>query len=463
MAVQFAPREGSFGASIGGALGSAVGGGINSLIEKKIADLKKRSGIEERKTTYKNLGLPEWIGELPDELQQTLLKEYEFAPPQEKQAMNQQLEQIGQQYWSPQAEQQQQFQGQQPQQQMPRAPMGQETPEYTQAPAEDFGKYESKIPGLNTILSSGKGMQVSPEARAETQAFPQLGRGTMGQPGPTESMQPAYKEPSIEKLASPVLARKGTQQAQMAQEMAAKKAEIAQQETLRKEKIKEDQLARKETQKYYDSVLEKAKEARESSTRLNKMERLVNKGGLPVAAFYSLFNKLEESIPPQYGAPAGAGIGGVIGGIIGSVAPGVGTAIGAGVGSAIGGGIGGLISPVATMLKYGQRLTSPNTEEFEKLSNQFIKGAKAVFGNRITDSDLKVYMAQIPTLANTDAGKMAIIQDMKIANEGEIVREKYMKQIIKENNGKRPAGLAIQVEERAKKELDLLAKRFINI
>ena len=80
MAVQFAPREGSFGSSIGGALGSAVGGGISSLIEKKIADLKKRSGVEERKTTYKNLGLPEWIGELPDELQQTLLKEYEFAP-----------------------------------------------------------------------------------------------------------------------------------------------------------------------------------------------------------------------------------------------------------------------------------------------------------------------------------------------------------------------------------------------
>ena len=32
MAVQFAPREGSFGSSIGGALGSAVGGGISSLI-----------------------------------------------------------------------------------------------------------------------------------------------------------------------------------------------------------------------------------------------------------------------------------------------------------------------------------------------------------------------------------------------------------------------------------------------
>ena len=453
MAVQFAPREGSFGASIGGALGHAVGGGVGSLIEKKIADLKKRSGIEERKTTYKNLGLPEWIGELPDELQQTLLKEYEFAPPQEKKMMNRQLEQIGQQYWSPQAEQP--MQTQESQQQIPRAPMGQETPEYTQTPAEDFGKYESKIPGLNTILSSGKGMQVSPEARAETQAFPQLGRGTMGQHGPTESMQPAYREPSIEKLASPVLARKGTQKAQIAQEMAAKKAEIAQQETLRKEKIKEDQLVRKETQKYYDSVLENAKEARESQNRLNKMEKLVKRGNLPISGFYSAFKNLEESIPPQYGAAAGAAAGAALG----SVVPVIGTALG----GIAGGAIGGLISPVATLLRSVQRKTSPDTEEFEKLSNQFIRGAKAVFGSRITDSDLKAYMAQIPTLANTDAGKLAIIHDMKIANEAEEVRERYMKQIIKENKGLRPADLRIQVEERAKPELDRLAKLFINV
>jgi len=84
-----------------------------------------------------------------------------------------------------------------------------------------------------------------------------------------------------------------------------------------------------------------------------------------------------------------------------------------------------------------------------------------VFGSRITDQDLKAYMAQIPTLSNSDAGKLKIIEDMKIANKADKVRAKAMKDIIKENGGNRPANLQLLVEERIADELDKLSKEFV--
>lgn len=228
---------------------------------------------------------------------------------------------------------------------------------------------------------------------------------------------------------------------------------------------KEQAEAQKETKKYYDKVLEVEKSAQEADNRLDRMSKLIEKGDLPFSTYYNLLKNLEEHVSTTAGAAAGAGIGTIIGGAAGALptygAGGLaGAGIGAGVGSAIGGAIGGLINPVIGVLRSVQRLTSPDTEEFEKLSNQFIGGAKAIFGARVTDNDLKAFMAQIPTLSNTDAGKKKIIHSMKIANEAEHIRADAMKEIIKENGGKRPFDLPLQVEERAKPEIEKLAEKF---
>lgn len=223
-------------------------------------------------------------------------------------------------------------------------------------------------------------------------------------------------------------------------------------QTRKDEKVlahKEKAAAQKETQKYYDQVLLADKGAKEADDRLNKMEKLVKKGNLPNSALYGALKNIEEHVSPAAGAAAGAGIGALFGGI------------GALPGAAVGGALGGLISPVTSLLRSAHRQVAPDTEEFEKLSNQFISGAKAIFGSRITDQDLKAYMAQIPTLSNTDEGKLKIIEDMKIANKAERIRAKAMKQIIKEYGGSRPADLQIMVEEKISDQLNKLSKEFI--
>lgn len=236
-----------------------------------------------------------------------------------------------------------------------------------------------------------------------------------------------------------------------------------QQAEQRKMTEKEQAAAQKETQKYYDQVLAVDKSARESDARLDRMLKLIDEGNLPFSSLYSGLKNVEEHVSPVTGASAGGAIGGIIGGLLaGGPTAGIAAAPGAAVGTAIGGAIGGLVNPVVGLLRSIQRFTSPDTEEFEKLSSQFISGAKSIFGSRITDQDLRAYMAQIPTLSNTDAGKRKIIRSMKIANDAEHVRAKAMKEIIKENGGKRPATLPILVEERAQAELDRLAEKFVN-
>lgn len=224
------------------------------------------------------------------------------------------------------------------------------------------------------------------------------------------------------------------------------KLELAKKTLANKEARTEQIEADKETKKYFENALDLEKAADFSDIRLNKMENLIKKGGLPVAAFYNLFKNLEESVPSAYGAAAG----GVAGNII---VPG-------GIGAAVGSAIGGLLSPVASLLRSAQKKTSPNLEQFEKLSNDFIKDAKAIFGSRITDNDLKAFMATIPTLGQTDEGKLAIINNMKMFNKASRIRAEAVKDVIRENGNRRPHNLQILVEDRIKPQLDQLSKDF---
>ena len=160
-----------------------------------------------------------------------------------------------------------------------------------------------------------------------------------------------------------------------------------------------------------------------------------------------MFKKLEEDVSPTASATAGGLLGTYVGGPVGTL---------------VGAGIGGLISPVASLIRSVQKFTSPNTEEFEKLSNSFITSAKNIFGSRITDNDLKFFMSMVPTLSQTDNGKIAIINNMKSFNKAAQVKYKTMKKIIRDNGGRIPDNLQFLVEEEASPELNKISNEFIS-
>lgn len=198
---------------------------------------------------------------------------------------------------------------------------------------------------------------------------------------------------------------------------------LAQIESNREEKIKahrekETDISRreqhrvdKETEPYYKKLTTEAKGAKEANRRLGRMEELVDKGNLP----HPLLNSFIKTI--------GHGVWGI-----------------------------GFDLDV---------LAGADAAEFKQLSNEFIEGAKAIFGNRITDNDLKAFMATIPDLSQSDAGKKRIIHNMRQANEAKFIKKQAADQIIRENGGKRPADIEMLVDKRTEKQLDDLAERFI--
>lgn len=235
--------------------------------------------------------------------------------------------------------------------------------------------------------------------------------------------------------------------AQLIQDIFTSPAEKREREKL---ELAKKQINLKETKKYVDTLKDQEKAAKESDLRLGRMTKLIEGGKLPNANLWSFLTKIEEA--PIAGAGAGALLGTAL-------FPGLGTAVGAG----LGGLVGALTSPLAGAAKSFIKTGSPDIEEFEKLSADFVKNAKQYFGSRLTDADLKIFMQTLPTLMQTDAGKKKVIENLKSLNELSEIEAKAARSIIKANGGIPPIDIEQQVKDKIASKIDKVAQRFIGL
>ncbi|MCK9570510.1 hypothetical protein M0R72_16300 [Candidatus Pacearchaeota archaeon] len=183
------------------------------------------------------------------------------------------------------------------------------------------------------------------------------------------------------------------------------------QREMAKEQRMEQHRINKEVMPEYKEIIKDSRSAKEDDRRLGKIEKLVEHGDLTRPRWHSLLNTLEHGI------------------------------FGFGVNL--------------------HSLETADSQEFDKLSKEFLKNAKNIFGARITDNDVKVFLKMVPDLSQSREGKLAIIHNMKLYNEGKHLRKTAAEQILKANNGKLPGDFIQQVEDIAGPELDKLATRFI--
>jgi hypothetical protein len=189
------------------------------------------------------------------------------------------------------------------------------------------------------------------------------------------------------------------------------------------EQLAEKKINLGETKTYITDLKNREKAAKEANMRLKKMETLIDKGNLPNAALWSALSQLEN-------APF----------------------------------ISGLTAPIAELLKGGLKWYSgdpADIEEFEKLSNEFIKNAKQYFGTKVTEKEILEYMKTVPTLMQTDAGKKRVIQNIRETNELVEIESKAARSIIAKNGGIRPIDLDQQVQDKIGNKVDKVARNFI--
>ena len=167
----------------------------------------------------------------------------------------------------------------------------------------------------------------------------------------------------------------------------------------------------KETLPVYKETSDLAKAANDSDIRLGRMEELNESGELNAPGFESALRIAEEGLP--FG-----------------------------------------LSIDLTALR------TADTEEFNKLSTDFLKDAKKFFGPKITDNEVKLFLKTVPSVVNTPEGRRRVIQNLRLFNEAARTRSDVMNSIIEENNGERPRNLGSLIEKRAKPQLDAIAERF---
>lgn len=106
-------------------------------------------------------------------------------------------------------------------------------------------------------------------------------------------------------------------------------------------------------------------------------------------------------------------------------------------------------------------LLNADSQEFEKLTNDFVRDAqKATGGGRLTNEILKTFISSVPNLSQTDSGKKRVINNLSMLSEMAIAREEALDKIIKENKGKIPYNIEQLVEDKAGPKLDKLADQF---
>lgn len=210
----------------------------------------------------------------------------------------------------------------------------------------------------------------------------------------------------------PSAAKGGFPLAGLSEKQASEIAKLQQQERHFGAKLKaaEQKEIDKETLPYYKEITKEATSAKNNDKRLERMEQLVNAGKLSGPVTSALIDTAAKGI---------FGIGIDLSGI-----------------------------------------QNADTQEFNKLSKDFLKEAKSIFGARLTDADVRYFLQTVPTLLQSDEGKKRVIRNLKSFNQAAKLRKETADKIIEENGGRRPRNLDSLVEKIAGPQLDEIANLF---
>jgi hypothetical protein len=173
---------------------------------------------------------------------------------------------------------------------------------------------------------------------------------------------------------------------------------LDQQKLARKDRLE----ARAESKDFREKLRERTKAAKETLESLDRFEEL-EKEGLPGAGYVEFLKNSGLDIPALVGAPA---------------------------------------------------------EEYNKIAANFIRGAKAVFGARLTDTDVEQFLKTVPSLSNSPEGRKRINANLRRIAQLEVIESESAKEIIKENGGEVPFDFAEKVDDRVDKRRESVYKQF---
>ena len=105
-------------------------------------------------------------------------------------------------------------------------------------------------------------------------------------------------------------------------------------------------------------------------------------------------------------------------------------------------------------------LMNPESEEFQKIQQGFLKGAKQYFGGRISNYEVEQFLKTIPSLSQSPEGRQRVIAGLKKIARGKSEYFDAYQEVIKKHKGVPPYDLDYQIEQVAEKRLDKISDQF---
>ena len=107
-------------------------------------------------------------------------------------------------------------------------------------------------------------------------------------------------------------------------------------------------------------------------------------------------------------------------------------------------------------------LLSPESQNFQKITNSFLKYAKEHFGSRMTEKEFQKFLDTFPTLTNSEEGRKLIYKTVKEMLAHEKAVTKASRSVLKDNNYIKPKDFYNQVQNRIKSTSSKLTDRVID-
>ena len=186
-------------------------------------------------------------------------------------------------------------------------------------------------------------------------------------------------------------------------ELAEKKIAQAEEHFQKKQEAKEKAEAYKSTAKYREKIFEEAQAAKAQRDDLNRQEELESEGKLDTPGYTEFLKRSGLDIPA---------------------------------------------------------LMNPGSEEFNKISNNYLRDAKTYFGGKVSNNEMEQFLKTVPSLSQSPEGRKRVIANLKKLANAKLAYADTVIDIIKENKGVPPFDIAEQVYERIDKKLDKLAEKF---
>ena len=105
-------------------------------------------------------------------------------------------------------------------------------------------------------------------------------------------------------------------------------------------------------------------------------------------------------------------------------------------------------------------LMTPESQEFAKIQQGFLKNAKQYFGSRISNFEVEQFLKTIPSLSQSPEGRARVIAGLKKIERGKEEYYKAYEDVLRENGGVPPYDVEEQVERKAEKRLDRIYEEF---